>query len=500
MKNKPWEAETIITLLKKNHEKHGSSTVLYLSDPNGQPVSYTDLYHSVGRLQDLLMQNFNVSHIGILGENSSEWLIAYLGIVCSGYVAVPIEKELSIPEVLECLRYSDCQAVFLSEDYMDYKIRLEENGIRALSLTQINAVVNTVIKNSESSNQELKNPVTPDSPAAIQFTSGTSGKPKAVVLSHKGFVSNAYAAVSRIPQNENTVFLTPLPLYHVFSLAVSVAALLICRFTVYFSSARTLMNDIRRMRPGLILAVTSIVEMIDNNVKNISDAQRNDLFGDDFIGIISGGTCLPAKLQDEMCKKGIPVIQGYGMTECSPIIAFDDLRKGLHIGSVGQALDCCVVSVNEPDENGVGELTVCGDNLMLGYYKNPEATEQTIKDGVLYTGDLGYIDNDGYIFITGKKKNLIILSNGKNVSPEELEGKFDQFPYIREVYVYEHDGKIAGEFYLNTEQYPDAEDLLKKDMLSVNRRLPKYKNIVTIKIRNVPFEHNHMMKPLRRGL
>ena len=107
--------------------------------------------------------------------------------------------------------------------------------------------------------------------------------------------------------------------------------------------------------------------------------------------------------------------------------------------------------------------------------------------------------NDGYIFITGKKKNLIILSNGKNVSPEELERKFDQFPYIREVCVYEQDGEIVGEFYLDTEQYPDAEALLKKDILSVNRRLPKYKNIVKTKIRNVPFERNHMMKALRRG-
>lgn len=130
----------------------------------------------------------------------------------------------------------------------------------------------------------------------------------------------------------------------------------------------------------------------------------------------------------------------------------------------------------------MGELTVRGDNLMTGYYRDPEATAQTIRDGVLYTGDLGYLDENGYIYLTGRKKDLIILPNGKNVSPEELEGMFAPFPYIRAVRVYEEDGRITGEVALNKEQWPDAEVCLKKDVLSVNRSLPKYKNIVSVKI------------------
>lgn len=211
--------------------------------------------------------------------------------------------------------------------------------------------------------------------------------------------------------------------------------------------------------------------------------------------MISGGTSLSPKLQEGMCNKGIPTIQGYGMTECSPIISLDKGIYEPHIGSVGKPLDCCTVFVNQPDENGIGELCVSGDNLMLGYYKNPEETEKIIRNGILYTGDLGYIDDDGYIFVTGRKKNIIILSNGENVSPEELERMFDSYPYIREVRVYENNEKITGEFYLDFIKYPDAEIRLKEDVLSVNRNLPKYKNIIEIKIRQNPFNENPVKNP-----
>lgn len=492
----PGETFSIPGLIKRNHELRGDAAALLLDEAEAggqeasrakegraaQAISYSELYHVVGLLCDLLSQKFHGAHIGILGENSNEWFLAFLGILCSSSAAVPVEIELSAEEAAGRLLRTDCEAVFLSEDYTDYGEVFAARGIEVLPLTLVKDMITAVTKDGKKTEHDLRCQIPSDTPAAILFTSGTSGEPKAVVLSHKGLLSNVRAIDERIPRIPGVLFLVPLPLYHAFTLSASLGALLTHAPAICFTSVRRFLREMPRRKPHYILAVPAVVELIYENVKDLSEAQIKEFSGGRVAGVISGGAYLAPAIQEGMCGKGLPVVQGYGMTECSPIIAVDELKTGIHTGSVGRAIGGCTVSVSCPDENGVGELTVRGDNLMTEYYKDPEATAQTIRDGVLYTGDLGYLDENGYIYLTGRKKDLIILSNGKNVSPEELEGMFVTFPYIRAVRVYEEDGRITGEFALNKEQWPDAEERLKKDVLSVNRSLPKYKNIVSVKI------------------
>ena len=497
--NKPWLVETFATLLKKCSDECGDKTAIILHDADKDvEVTYTNLYYSVIELQDFFTSNFNLAHIGILGENSSEWFVVFLGILCSACIAVPLENELPVSEVLKRLKFSDCTALFLSEDYMDYKEFLEENGIKVFSLSYITRVVKEVINSSKPLDKELKNLTKPDLPAAIVFTSGTNGESKGCVLSHKGLLANAFCTRNFFPNEQLYSGLNPLPLYHIFPLSDAIAAILVYRITGYTCPIKDMVKTFRKYKPNLILAVPLMIEKIYEKIKNIPRILIKMYLRGRHIYFFCGGASLSIDVQKAMYKKGFPVIQGYGMSECSPIISADTINKGLHFGSVGVASDCCTVKINEPDENGIGEIIVSGDNLMIEYYKNPEATADTIRDGVLYTGDLGYIDKDGYLYLTGRKKNLIILSNGKNVSPEELEGKFLNYSYINEVSVYEKDGEIVGEFYINKKDYPQAEVQLKKDVLSVNKALPRYKNIVKTIVRDVPFERKTTMKTSKR--
>ncbi len=495
--NKLSSNKTISGLIKKNHEEHGDLPALYLGENEKKKVSFTDLYFSIKRIQDFLLQNFRESHIAILGENYSEWFIAYLGIICSDCVAVLIEKELPPDEILARLIYTDCKAIFISDTYIDYEEKFEKNGIKVISLKCIGSIVNEVISGDKDFQGELECFSNVDLPAQIVFTSGTSGDQKAVMLSQKNIIENMYAGCSRYYIESNSVCLVPLPLYHVFTLTSVMGISLVFRGIVNFSTPRNIIKDLIRLQPDCVILVPAIIRMIYDKIEEMTNEKINNLFGKRLI-ILCGGASLPIDIQEKLCRKEIEIVYGYGITECSPIISMDTVKAGVHIGSVGRAISCCEVFVNAPDKNGIGELAVSGENVMMGYYKDAAATNKVLKDGILYTGDMGYIDDEGYIYITGRKKNLIILSNGKNVSPEEIESKFLSLNYVQEVCVYEENDKIVGEFYLDIERYPDAKSLLEKDIVTVNRSLPKYKNITEIRMRNIPFEKNQMMKSYRK--
>ena len=193
---------------------------------------------------------------------------------------------------------------------------------------------------------------------------------------------------------------------------------------------------------------------------------------------------------------GIQIINGYGMTECSPAIA-TNLRDYVRFGSVGQALPCNEIKIMYPDEFGIGEVYVRGTNVMKGYYNDPEATAEAFDGEWLRTGDYGRMDEDGYLYFVGRKKNLIVLSNGKNVSPEEIEDKMIQIDYVNEVLVYQEDDKITGEFFLNEEEYPNARETLQTDVFKMNDTLPKFKRVAVIKVRDTEFPKTTTMKIIR---
>ena len=194
---------------------------------------------------------------------------------------------------------------------------------------------------------------------------------------------------------------------------------------------------------------------------------------------------------------GIDVFNGYGLTECSPGVTCNRADK-FKFGSVGTPLDCCEIKIVNPDDEGVGEIYVKGTNVMVGYYNDPEATAQAFDGEWFKTGDYGRIDKDGFLFMVGRKKNLIVLSNGKNVSPEELEDKLRRIDYVAEVLVYAEDKKIVGEFFLNEEDYPDARDNLDADVKKVNATMPAFKRVTKIVVRDEEFPKTTTMKIARK--
>ena len=219
----------------------------------------------------------------------------------------------------------------------------------------------------------------------------------------------------------------------------------------------------------------------------------HDSFGGNLEVIICGGAGLDTKIEKDFYDFGIQILNGYGITECSPVVAVNRPHD-YKFGSVGKILPCNKVKIADPDKDGAGEILVSGTNVMKGYYKDPESTAEAFDGEWFKTGDYGMIDEDGFLFITGRKKNLIILSNGENVSPEGIEQELMRLPYVKEVVVYEEDGHIVGEFYLDDENYSEAKDMLKNDVDLYNRSAPKHRNLARFKIRNIPFVKTTTMK------
>ena len=222
-----------------------------------------------------------------------------------------------------------------------------------------------------------------------------------------------------------------------------------------------------------------------------------DNLGGNLEMIICGGASLDTKYEQGLYDLGIQVINGYGTTECSPIITCNRLSN-YKVGSAGYALECNDVMIKDPDDEGVGEVYAKGSNVMMGYYDEPEATAETFDGEWFKTGDYGYMDKDGFLFLRGRKKNLIVLSNGKNVSPEEIEDKLLTVDYIKEVVVYEENGAITAEFFLDENEAPDAKDRLKKDVRAINMQLPTYKQVTKIKIRDTEFPKTTTLKIKRK--
>ena len=260
---------------------------------------------------------------------------------------------------------------------------------------------------------------------------------------------------------------------------------------------KNILNSIKRQKKekqfNTMLYISNFLMKLGIDLRRQIFKEIHDSFGGNLEIIICGGAALDPDIEKALYDIGFTVISGYGITECSPVVAVNR-NKDFRFGSVGRILGCNEVRIDEPDEKGIGEILVSGTNVMKGYYKDEKATNEVFDGKWFKTGDYGYIEDD-YLFITGRKKNLIVLANGENVSAEEIEMKLMKLEYVKEVLVYEQDNKIVAEFYLDDKI---TKDTLEKDIEKYNRSVPLYKNISYIKIRDIPFEKTTTMK-IKRG-
>lgn len=338
----------------------------------------------------------------------------------------------------------------------------------------------------------------PDQLCTIMFTSGTTGKSKGVMLTHRNLAENATCLDMKIP--ERTVILSVLPIHHAYCLSMDIlkGISLGCVICINDSLMRVVKN-MKLFKPEMILMVPLMIETIAKKLQEASllpaAVVKSQVFGKQFHTICSGGAYLDPSYIDLFRKYGVTILQGYGMTECSPVIS-TTVSWNIRKESVGQLIPNCEAKTVD------GELWVRGSSVMQGYYKMPEETAETLEDGWLKTGDLGYVDEEGFVYLTGRKKNLIITKNGENVSPEELENQLSLNRLVKEILVRESEGVIEAEIYpdedyIKKKRVKNVEEALQKMIDDYNAGAPLYKRIYRLKVREAEFEKT-TSKKIRR--
>jgi long-chain acyl-CoA synthetase len=485
-----------------------------------QQYTYRDLVRAVASVARSLSEQGigKGDRIALLSENRPEWMIAYLAVLAYGAVIIPLDAQLTDKEVAILLANSEAKAVLVSDTSRQ---KLPKKGPLIISFDPGEGVP---FHDMLTAHHDAAIPPAPSAGdlAAILYTSGTTGDPKGVMLSHGNLASNLESVIKLDLFDYTDNLLLILPLHHTypamacillpFALGATVTILnslkgpdiLTCmRETgvsvlvgvplLYSGLHRAIFDEISR-KPAPVRMIVTVFLRINGLLArttgtNIGKALFHAVharFGPRFRLFASGGARLEPDVYTDMTNLGFTMIEGYGLTETSPVSAFNPLSKQ-KAGSIGIALPDVEVRIDGPDENGMGEIAVRGPNVMLGYYKKPQETAEVMRDGWFYTGDLGYRDKDGYFFITGRSKEMIVLSTGKKIFPDELEKFYKQIPAIKEICL------IPGERGLEAAVVPDF-DYLKKMNLSNSREtiafeiedlakdLPPYKRITGLRI------------------
>ena len=434
-------------------------------------------------------------HIALIGTTTYQWIMSYFGIVGSGSVAVPIDAQLPADAVCELLERADVEMLVFDEIRRDVAEAVKEkcpsvryilsmqaeeaaDGVQSLSmLTALHA-------------GEYEKELDGGQLATILFTSGTTGKSKGVMLSHRNLVDNAVCLDMKIPAG--TISMTLLPINHVYCLTMDIIKGLHIGLVICINdSIMHVQRNMKLFKPEIVLLVPLVIEAIYGKLKDAGSLIPKKMvakaaFGGNLRIICSGGAYLDPDYVDKFKEYGITILQGYGMTECSPVIS-TNLEWENKKGSVGKLLPNCEAKV--VDE----EIWVRGSSVMQGYYKMPEQTAETLEDGWLKTGDLGYVDEDDFVYITGRRKNLIILANGENVSPEELENQLSRSALVKEILVREKDKVIEAEIfpdyeYAKKKHVKDIQGKLQELVDGFNQDMPVYKRIYSLIVRETEFE------------
>lgn len=491
----------------------------YLVDDVVMHKTYLELKRDVVAAASWMhKQGWQRKHIGILGGSSYSWIVAFLGIEISDNIVIPLDNMLPKQELSELFKMGDIEVLFISKEFqpMAQSILEGDNPITTVICFE-DAVWKTMLQTRPVELPSLN----PEACSEILFTSGTTGISKGVELSQKNIVSNIND-IRRMDFAQNVkgdpIVMSVLPIYHTFELTVDNLGVLYCGATVCINDKlENIVANMQRFRPAVILIVPTIAEVFYKKIMESMESGKNKRkaafakkcnrtlgkmkidarrtlyksvlakLGGNLTNIVVGGAALRPEIGEAFEEFGIHMYQGYGLTECAPLVAanYPDNNK---YGSVGQPVSYMKVKIVDQ------EILVKGDGVMRGYYKNPQATAEAIQDGWFHTGDLGYQDGDGYLYITGRSKNLIILDNGKNIYPEELEGYIMKVPGVKDVMVYDDNGKISA-LVLPTRPGDNAlAKEIKQGIRKINENLPAYKRITGLDYRAQEFPKTTTLK------
>lgn len=536
---KPFSSIREMLMMAVNED--GEKIAYKFKNPDGtvREVTYIEFYQTVEALgASLTEMGLGSSHIAIVSENRYDWIVAYLTVLQSAGVFVPIDRQLTTKEKLHLLTDSESEAVFFSKQYLTWFVENKASmpNIKAFICFDIDKDTDGIISykrliaegakldktaydSLKSNENELK---------MLVYTSGTTGIAKGVMLSEHNLVSGVYYGlqVSRIYDTALSI----LPYHHTYESVCDILVNIHSHATLCINSVmRELVSDMQLYHPTNIYIVPAIAEFIYFLImKNLKEkgklktfkkgvkiskaalrlgidirpklfAELHNLFGGKLRKIVCGGAPIRPEMGEFFNDIGIPMTGGYGITECSPLVSVND-ESSNDFNTAGHRLACLQWRIDEPNVEGIGEIAVKGDVVMLGYYKMPDKTAEAIRDGWFFTGDYGYITPDDQICITGRKKNIIVLSNGKNIYPEEIENLIMNIDCISEVVVRglknskgdEH--ALEAEVYLNEEKNESEVKALISEALA---DLPNYKKITKVVIRKEPFPKTTSNKIIR---
>ena len=526
-------------MLKKSGEKYGDRPAyVFRTEEEGKfrEITHKEFRDEINALgTKLINMGLKDKRVAVISENRYEWGVDYLAVAAGTGVIVPLDKALPDNEIESLIIRSEVEAIFYSKKYDEVMNRIreqkntklqyfismdldkEENGVKSQKeLTKEGR------KLLEEGNREfLDSKIDNEKMGIMLFTSGTTAMSKAVMLSHKNICSNLQDITAVIKLTPEDRFLSFLPLHHTFECTVGFLYPISTGGSIAFCDGiRHIAENIKEYKITAMISVPILYEAMYKKVMKAIEKKGkletvkkgvkisnfllkfgidirkklfkeiHDTFGGKLRLFVSGGAALDPDTEKGFNELGITMYQGYGLTESSPVIAAED-DKYRRIGSIGKALPSLDVKIDNPDEDGVGELLAKGPSMMLGYYNNEEATKETLKDGWLYTGDLARIDKDGFIFISGRKKFVIVLKNGKNIFPEELEALINKIEGVKESFVYgrpEDDGdykidakivydKENAEEIFGTTDENEIKEKIWQEVKKVNKTMPAYKYI-----------------------
>ncbi len=544
-------------MLNTSVELYGDNVAFrqrFEKDKPFREITYREALDTVNGLGTALIANgLKGKRISVIGENCYQWATSYLAAVCGTGVVVPLDKELSAEELKQLIIEADVSAVLFAKKYEKMFKEMMASGDTGLEMLvnfspadecgegvfSWESLVEEGKKLVESGDRSfIDAEIYADEMSVLLFTSGTTGIAKGVMLSHRNICEDLMSAPTILNVNTWDIFFSVLPVHHTYECTCGFLMPLYKGASIaYCEGLKYIVKNLAEVQPTMILAVPLIFESLYNNImKNVRKQGKEGLvrkvlalnkvtkkvgldlnklllkdilkvFGGRMRVLISGGAAIDPAILEFFNDLGFISVQGYGLTECAPMAALNpDRHKYMRNSSVGHLLPGMEVKIEDKNEDGVGEICVKGPNVMLGYYNMPEETAKVIKDGWFHTGDLGYVDDEEFIYITGRKKNVIITANGKNVFPEELEYYLGRSSLVSESMVWAQEDESGQDTVIVATIKPDMEEveaaigkdaagddaqvekLLWTEVDKINENLPFFKKIKRINLRREEFE------------
>jgi long-chain acyl-CoA synthetase len=513
-----------------------------------KPIYYPQLKEDVDALgTQFLRMGLKNQKIAVIGENSYPWVVTYFAATNGTGVIVPLDRELPVNEIRNLLIRAEVSAIV-------YSRKLEGEVLEAIrDLPGIRYVINMTAANDEAGRLSMSRliaqgkealrggdrsfvdaEIDPDAMCSLLFTSGTTGLAKGVMLSHRNLTSNVYNMSQYVSIPPNYIGLSVLPMHHTYEMTCHILTGVYQGLTIAFCEGlKYIAKNMAEAKATVMLAVPLVFESMHKKIFKQAETKKKDkkmrkaiqisrklklynqpsatrkIFKDihEVTGghvklFIAGGAAINPAVIEDFEAMGFPMIQGYGMTECAPIIAVNKDRYS-KAAAAGLPLPGTEIQIIDQDENGIGEIVCRSESVMLGYYQDPEETARVLRNGWLHTGDYGRFDSDGFLYISGRKKNVIVTKNGKNIFPEEVEYYLSGSPYIEEVLVHGVEDERTGDIVVKAEIYPNYELIqeelgpmtqeeiqrfLKIQIDEINEQMPLYKRVKRFNLRKTEFE------------